>query len=87
MKIQFRKDTSPWNWNKEIYEWKPLHGQTWFKIHRKNIVVLHERTPQGYSFERNLFNQALQGQTLTLKATYFNQPKTKILTIKVKTNG
>jgi hypothetical protein len=81
MEIQFRKDLSPWNWNKEIYEWKPIHAQTWYKIHRKNIMVIHERNPQGLALERSLFNQAFQGQTLTLKATYINHPQTKTLVI------
>lgn len=81
MQIQFRKNTSPWNWNKEAYEWKPLQSQTWYKIHRNNIVILHERNPQGFALERNLFNQALQGQVLTLKATYWNHSYAKTLVI------
>ncbi|MDH7506551.1 MAG: hypothetical protein QHH15_02020 [Candidatus Thermoplasmatota archaeon] len=71
MKIQFRKDRSPWNWNKEIYEWKPTENLTWFKIHRKNIAFKTSKTPEGYTFQRTLFNQTLQGKTLTLKAQYY----------------
>ncbi|MDI6715322.1 MAG: hypothetical protein QMD43_09950 [Thermodesulfovibrio sp.] len=70
MEIQFRKDVSIWNWNKEVYEWKPLNSQTWYRIHRNNIVFpTGERNPHGFSFERNVINQALQGKILTLKAT------------------
>ncbi len=81
MKIQFRKDTSPWSWNREVYEWKPIGSQTWCRIHRKNIVFSTDRTPEGYAFQRNIFNQAHEGQVLTLKATYWNHSIAKTLVI------
>ena len=68
MKIRFRKLNGFRLGATDLYEWQPIANGNdhWYTVHRRDILFWDGNG----DYERYVYNQALQGETVILRAVY-----------------
>lgn len=81
MQIQLRRG-SHLNGSKDLFEWRPPKAKTWYHVHRSNLFVYtghEERRDVHFAFIRNFYNKLYKGETLRVRARYFQGIKVLVV--------